>query len=245
MCSRCAATNYQAGRIAGSVEYTHEHFALEVVESLTGTNRVYRDEALRRAYGKKRSVADAAVDYGDAWVVVEVSTKGFQLKTAAGVSEQALAQDLDNIVAKARQVHATVKNLRADQKALTGRHRAVRVRKFYPVVVVTSRFAGNPITFTMLRARLREASVLQAGDCAPLEVLDIEDLLATQGACESYGYSLLDLLAAKAEIEPPTVPMKDFLHHKLGHSAPYPAVVQRSWEQWMNTAIHQLRQASG
>ena len=234
----------QAGRIAGSVEHSHEHFALEVVESITGTNRVYRDDALRRAYGKRRSVADAAVDYGDSWVVVEVATKGFQLKTAAGVSEDALGQDLDNIVSKARQVHATIRNLRANEKPLTGRQRAVRARRFYPVVVVTSRFAGNPITLSMLRARLRVAEVLQAGDCSPLEVFDIEDLLALQGACEHYGYSLRDLLAAKAEIERPLVAMKDFLANKLGHNAPYPAIVEWSWQEWMNTAIAQLRQAA-
>lgn len=232
----------EASRVAGAVEHTHEHFVLEAIESLTGTNRVYRDEALRRAYGKKKSVADAAIDYGDSWVVVEVSTRGFQLKTAAGVSEDALAQDLDNIVTKARQVQATIKNLRADQRSLTGR-RAVRGRTFHPVVVVTSRFAGNPITLTMLRARLAAAEVLQAQDCAPLEVLDLEDLIAVLGTCERYGQSLRDLLAAKARIERPLVSMKEFLENTLGHAAPHPEIVKRSWREWMNTAVDELRQA--
>lgn len=231
------------GRVAGSVEHTHEHYALEVVEDLVGTQRIYRDDALRRAYGTKGRVADAAVDYGMSWVAIEVTTRGFQLKTAAGVSEDSLAQDIDDIVRKARQAEATIDNLRRDEAALTGRPPAEGTRMFYPVVVVTSRFAGNPITFTMLRERLRRDGVLQADDCAPLEVLQFEDLLAMEGASEKHGYGFLDMLAEKVAIERPLVPMLEFLAHKLGHSVPLPGRVESSWKEWMDTAINRLREA--
>jgi hypothetical protein len=91
-------------KVAASVQHTHEHYALEVIEDLVGHTRLYRDDALRRAFGRQRKVADAAIDYGNTWVVVEVTTEGFQLKTAAGISEDALAQDIDDIVRKATQV---------------------------------------------------------------------------------------------------------------------------------------------
>lgn len=228
------------GKVAGSVEHTHEHFALEVIEELVGTQRTYRDDALRRAYGSKGKVADAAIDYGTSWVVVEVTTRGFQLKTAAGISEDSLAQDIDDIVRKARQAEATINNLRRDEAALTGQSHAGGPRTFYPVVVVASRFAGNPITFTMLRERLKRDGVLQADDCAPLEVLQFEDLLAMEGASEKHGYAFLDMLAEKVAIERPLVPMLEYLAHKLGHSVPLPNRVNRSWKEWMGTAIDRL-----
>lgn len=232
-----------AGKVAASVEHTYETFALEVIEGVVGVQRLYRDDALRRAYGSKGKVADAAVDYGTSWVVVEVTTPGFQLKTAAGISEDSLAQDIDDIVRKARQTEATIDNLRRDEAALTGRLPGSSRRTFYPVVVVASRFAGNPITFTMLRERLKRDGVLQANDCAPLEVLRLEDLLAMEGVSEKYGHGLLDLLAEKSSIERPLVPMLDFLAHKLGRSVPLPGRVERTWGEWMGTAIDGLRAA--
>jgi hypothetical protein len=235
----------KASRIAGSVEHTYEHFALEAIGEMVGTKRMYRDDDLRRAYGKKGKVADAAIDYGTSWVVVEVTTPGFRLKTLAGVSPDSLAQDIDDIVNKARQAEATIDNLRRDEAALTGYPAVQGRRRFYPVVVIASRFAGNPITFTMLRERLKQSGVLQANDCAPLEVLQFEDLLAMEGATEKYGFAFLDMLAEKARIERPLVPMLEFLSHKFGHSVPLPDRVYRSWKGWMDTAIERLREASG
>lgn len=228
-------------RVSASVEHTYEVYALETIEAQTGQKRLYRDDDLRRAYGRRGKVADAAVDYGHSWVVIEVTTRSFQLATAAGVSEDALEQDLDDIVEKAKQVQATIDNIRRDERALTGHRPTVGTRRFHPVVVVTSRFAGNPITFTMLRERLRVAGVLQESDCAPLEVFELEDLHALEGACEQYGASFLGLLAEKAAIERPLVPMREFLNNKYGKNAPYPERIDRSWKQWMDTAIGALR----
>ncbi len=234
----------EISRVSGSIEHAYEHYTLEVLEDLARPGLVYRDDAIRRAYGKKSSVADAAFAYGPAWVVVEVSARGFQLKTAAGVSEEALTQDLDHVIRKARQAEATIDNIRRDEKALTGATTPLGARRFFPVVVVASRFAGNPITFTMLNARLRATGVLQAADCAPLEVFELEDLLAVEGACERHGYSFLDLLAEKSSVERPLVPMREFLAHKLGQPAPVPTRVDRAWPEWLNTAIRLLREGA-
>lgn len=228
-------------KVAGSVQHAYEHYAVEVLEAVAGSERVYRDDALRVAYGKKGRVADAAVEFGSSWIVAEVTASGFQLKTAAGVSEETLGTDLDHLVEKARQLEATVDNLRRDAAALTGRSSTCQPRRFYPVVVVASRFAGNPITFKMLRARLREANVLQGPDCAPLEVLELEDLLTAEGVCEHHGVSLLDLLAEKSRIQAPLVSLREYLLHRLGGRVPYPSRVERSWQEWIGTAIRALR----
>lgn len=166
------------------------------------------------------------------------------MKTAAGVSEKALAQDLDHVIRKARQAEATIDNIRRDERALTGATTTPGARRFYPVVVVASRFAGNPITFTMLRARLRATGVLRAADCAPLEVFELEDLLAVEGACEQHGYSFVDLLAEKSSIERPLVSMREFLAYKLGQPAPVPARVERAWPEWLNTAVRLLHEGT-
>lgn len=271
----------RADRISGSVEHAYEHFALEAVEGIVGGEHVYRDDDLRRAFGKRGRVADAAVRLGSSWLVVEVTARGFQLRTAAGSSEDALSRDLDYVVEKARQVEATINNLRANEAALMrasmratlvdgasdtshvtseevlevesilpsgsesgpdSDRNAPRRWRFHPVVVIASRFAGNPITFTMLHARLAAAGVLQSDDCAPLEVFELEDLLALEGACENDGCDLLDTLTHKASVSRPLIPMKDYLSQLLDEPASYPDRVDRAWPSWMDTAIHELRE---
>lgn len=231
----------RAATVSASVELTHEVFSLEVIEDLVGAQRMFRQDVLRHAYGRRSKVADAAIDYGSAWVVIEVTTAGFQLKTAAGISAESLEQDIDDIVRKARQVEATIDNIRRDEVSLAGRSAPVGIRRFHPVVVVAARFAGNPLTFTLLRERLKREGVLQGGDCAPLEVLQLDDLLAMEGANEKYGSGFLGLLSEKAADEGPLVPMIEFLADKFSTNAPLPERIDRSWKSWMETAIERLR----
>jgi hypothetical protein len=93
----------------------------------------------------------------------------------------------------------------------------------------------------MLRERIKRDGVLQGDDCAPLEVLGLDDLLAMEGACEKHGCGFLALLAEKAAIERPLVPMMEFLANKLRRNAPFPKRVQGAWKAWLDTALGRLR----
>lgn len=184
-------------RVEGCYAHVSEAYALEVLSAATpsaGVTRMYGEQALRDAYGRNRQVVDAAIDHGDEWVAVEITTSRPQRGTVSGHSDDAVSADLDKLVAKAAQLESTIAALRADQSALTGAA-AVPNQRFRPVLVVADGFPVNPISLTLLRGRLQAAGVLQQPDTAPLEVLDLEELEMVEHLATSGGPSLRDLLA--------------------------------------------------
>jgi len=107
-------------------DYT-EIYAQQAFESLTGTvgvKRVFSDRDLKRTF-KGKKVADVVIDYGDAWVVVEVTTSQAARSTVNGASVDGLAQDIKTILREAEQVSATINHIRRKPEALTGSRRKV------------------------------------------------------------------------------------------------------------------------
>jgi len=230
-----------AGRVHGCVNHLYEEFARETLAGITGSDRLYTEDDLKVAYGSSLSVADAAADYGHAWVVADVTTTGFKLTTAAGNSAESVSRDLDNVVTKARQIESTINSIRADEKRLTKKEQLRGRRRFYPVLIIATRFAASPVTMTMLRERLAEAGVLQAEDVEQLEVMELQDLLAIEGAVEVEGLDMLAILTEKATASMAMMSIRHFLRVKLGHNAPYPRRIQDRWETWFQPAIAELR----
>jgi hypothetical protein len=229
----------KARKVRQCVDHCYETYALESLAAIAGP-RLYREDDLRRAFGKRSSVADGAIDYGHAWVVVDVTTSGFQLLTAAGRSAAAVAQDLEDVVEKAKQVQATIDNIRADEAKLTGRPQAFPRRMFYPVVIVATRFAASPVTMTILRDRLIEAEVLQGEDVAPLEVMELEDLHAIETTVLTGGHSMLALLNEKSSAPMAMMAMREFLLEKFGGNVPHPAHVMDGSRTWVEHIFAQL-----
>lgn len=228
-------------KVKQALDLAYEQFARETLAGITGQARLYSEDVLRSAYGIKKKVADAAADYGYAWVVVDITTTGFKLPTAAGNNAESVARDLDHVVEKARQIQATIDGLRADETKLTKAAIFPGRRTFYPVLVIATRFATSPITMTILRERLAETRVLQDDDIAPLEVMELEDLLALEGAVERHGLDMAGVLARKATASMALMSMRHFLGEELGHSAPHPARVEDQWQTWFESALEQLR----
>lgn len=246
---RCLAggsreTKAHVERVKIAAHHAHEQFAEEMLQDVAGITRLYDEDALRAAYGRKSQVADVAVDYGHSWVVAEVTTTGFQDLTAAGTSPIAVTEDLDKAVRKARQLQATITNLRRNTNKLTRDGRTDRVRVFYPVLVVTTRFPASPITMTMLWERLREENLLQGDDVAPLEVMELNDLCAAVGAVE-HGHSLAALLEGKRGSPMSRMSMRDYLHEKLRGSVPQPRKVQDTWQKVFDPVIEAVRVTNG
>jgi hypothetical protein len=138
----------RAKHVAGCLEHLAEVYALEIVEAVVGGGpaapRVYGDAELKRAFARKgRRIADAAVDYGDAWVVVEVTTSRLTRESVAA-SREALSKDVDKLVKKVEQIDHTVAALRAEERKLTG-VRPAPVRRFHPLLVVADGFPVNPM----------------------------------------------------------------------------------------------------
>jgi hypothetical protein len=177
-----------------SYAYLTEAYVHEVLAAAVPSSRLYGEAAIQMAYGTKRKNADAAVDYGDAWVVVEITTSRPQRGTVSGQSDAAVVADLDKLLAKATQLDATIASIRTDASRLTGA-RAYPHPRFYPVLIMAEGFPVNPISVTLLRERLAAAGVLQQPDTAQLEVLDLEELEMVESIqISGGGPSLLDLL---------------------------------------------------
>lgn len=179
-------------------EYSERHIG-EVFQSITGhfqAQRVYLDKHLKKAY-RGSSVADVAVDYGDAWVVVEVTTTPPQRHTVNASSITGLERDVEMIIAEAGQVSETINHLRSHPARLTGRP-GMRVKEFFPVIVLAEGFPINFIVMGIVRDELSRRGILQEPGIALVELMTLGDLDVIEAMAEHRGSTLPDLLRAKA-----------------------------------------------
>ena len=88
-------------------------------------------------------VADHAVDYGDSWVVAEITTSVLRRESIAGISDEDVEKDFDKFGAKVEQIDSTINQLRTDSQRLTGHAANTRVMTFYPVLVLAEGFPGE------------------------------------------------------------------------------------------------------
>ncbi len=229
-------------RVRGSYAHLFEHHVTSLVDDIVGTGslqRVYREDDLRNAFGRRHQVADVAVDYGSAWIVLDATTAGVQLRTFAGVADESVEQDIQSIVRKARQLDTTINFLRERQEALTG-HRFAGRQRFHPVVVVAGAAVGGPIFMTLLREALTAAGFLHGEDVAALEILEVEDLHIAAAVAEAGGPSLADLLQGKEHSALRDMSLKDYVLLDLGLHPERPKRIQSAWPAWLQTAITQL-----
>ncbi|WP_406277321.1 hypothetical protein [Embleya sp. NBC_00896] len=142
----------------GCLRHLTEVAVTEVLSAIAGTGtarRMYGDAELRAAFpGQGQKITDAAIDYGDAWVLVEVTAVRLRQNSVNAASEQAQIDDMDKLVKKARQIDATIRALKNRENRLTGVKPAHR-KTFYPVLVMAEGFPANPVTLTVLRERVR------------------------------------------------------------------------------------------
>jgi hypothetical protein len=108
---RNAGRHRDAARAEGYMRTLSERYALSVlataVDSPAGPRRIYDERTLKNAFTRGTPglrIADAAIDYGDAWVVVEVTTSTLTRRSTAGVSDQDVLNDIDKLVGKVEQI---------------------------------------------------------------------------------------------------------------------------------------------
>jgi len=145
----------------------------------------------------KVSVCDMAIDYGWAWVCIEVVSGRLTQKSLAGGTATDFDQDVAKLVEKkVKQLDATIRHLDRDEQKLTGRPRTPG-RRIFPVVLVAHDFPVNPITMSELHERVARASLLQGAHLGRLEIIDLDELEQIEALHESGGASLARLLADK------------------------------------------------
>ncbi len=234
-----------AARFETNFRKITELHGLEILTSIaaTGGQRLYTEQELMSAYAAHGvKLADSALDYGDAWVVVEISTRQLTRSTAAGVSYDALGQDLDVLLEKAKQLDSTIERLRSDEKRLTGEAPAVP-RQFYPVLVATEGFPVNPITLTQLWARVRDAGLLVGQDVAPLQVVDLFELEIVEAVQEGGGPSLRALLAEKPNAGLAKASLRDYMVVERRLQPGRSARVERLWLEPFDDLLRALGDA--
>jgi hypothetical protein len=176
-----------------------ERYVHEVFESMTGPpmpRRIYGEAALQAAYGSTKT-ADMAIDYGDCWLVAEVTTRQATRDTVNAASVDGLVRDRDAIIAKSEQIAATIENIRGDEQPLTG-HRRSHTVTFYPLIVLTEGFPSNPVMSSLIRDELRRRAIFAGAGIAALEVVDIVELDMIEGVVERGGPPLPEILRMKA-----------------------------------------------
>jgi hypothetical protein len=234
----------RASRIRGCVQHLAEVYALELLAAVAAGGpaapRVFDDAALQRAFARPgRRIADAAVDYGDAWVVVEVTTSKLKRESVAAAAD-ALSDDLDKLVEEAEQIDSTIAALRSEEPALTGAP-AVSARRFYPLLVVAEGFPVNVISTELLRQRVRRRGLLTGTDVAALEVVDTVELAMLQALAEQGGPSMRDVLASKEKAVFYRASVRDYLLRESSHQPGRAARISELMRKTFGIAVDALQ----
>jgi hypothetical protein len=184
--------------------------ALDGIGRLAGS-RLYSADAIQTAFGTADRNADAAIEYADAWVVVEIGTHRLTRQTVVATTPEGLELDLKiGIDDKAAQLDATIRDLILDESRLTG-HPARGRRRYVAVLVLTEGFPVNPLTTTAIQERVTKAGIFKDPRIGGLHVIDQEELDMAEAIAEEDGPSLLELLESHERSNLSRSAFKDWL----------------------------------
>jgi hypothetical protein len=205
-----AGRKKDAARAEGWFRHICELDALDGIAALAGS-RLFVEAQIQAAFGGGVQNADAAIDYPDAWLVIEIGTRQLSRATVVATTPEGLEADLKRgIDEKAIQLDATIRELITDESRLTAQAARPR-RRYVAVLVLTEGFPVNPLTTTAIKERLKAAGLLADPRIGPLHVLDQEELDMAEASSEDGGPSLLQLLEEHERSAFATSAFKDWL----------------------------------
>jgi hypothetical protein len=200
--------------IAATYQDMCEHDALEGLRNIAVCEGMafYSEGELRAAYGRSRTrIADAAIDTGDGWIVVEVSSRRLTRPTVIDADAEALRIDLDRgIRQKFLQVDSIVSRLIEDETKLTGVAARAR-RRFTRVLVVADGFPVNPLTYEAIQKSIPLSSTGADPRVGPGHVIDQEELDIAESISEHHQGTLPSLLEQHEHSNLMRAAFKDFL----------------------------------
>jgi hypothetical protein len=200
-----------ADRAEGWFRHLCELDARESLAAIAGPSRYYGEEAIQAAFGTTTPNSDAAIEYPNGWVVIEISTRQLQRATVVASDPAALEADLNAAIdEKVSQVDQTIKDLIADESRLTEAP-AIPRRRYIAVVVLAEGFPVNPMTMTAIKERLAAAGRLADARIGQLHVLDQEELDMAEAIVEEGGASLFQLLEEHEQSSLSISAFKDWL----------------------------------
>lgn len=201
----------------GQVVERHVRDGVEAMAAqlVGGARRIWDDDDQQAAWGKrskKEKACDLLIDYGWAWVCIEVVSGRLTQKSVARGSGGDFDQDVDKLVEdKLEQLDATIRNLRDREAELTGRA-PMPGKRFFPVVLAGYGFPANPITMSVIQQRTAAAGLLQGPDVGAVEILDFDTLEQVEAVAEQGGPSFADLLAGKQTANLRLASLDQYMH---------------------------------
>lgn len=200
-------------QVRNAWSFITEQYGQEVLESIAPAaagQRVWREAEIQAAYGTQRQRnADAVIEYSDAWVVIDFSSRMASRALAQARNVEALEEEIEILIGhKAGQLDATIAALLQDESRLTGRP-SIEGRRFHPVVVVHSKWPVNPVTYELARLKAQDERHLQGPTVAPLTILTIEELEIVEAVQERGGPDFASLLQRHSQGSLHRTGMKD------------------------------------
>jgi hypothetical protein len=205
---------FQFRSFHGRVVERHVRDGVEAIAAAlpTGERRVWYEENQREAWGPEGKACDILIDYGWAWVCVEVVSSRLTQKSIAQGTGVDFDRDVDRLVEdKLKQLDASIRNLREREATLTGRP-PMSSKRFFPIVLAGYGFPANPMTMSVIQQRTAAAGLLQGPDVGAVEVLDFDTLEQVEGAAQEGGPTLADLLADKQTASLRLASLDQYMH---------------------------------
>ena len=182
-----------------------------------GSAVIFDEDDIQATYGRrgfKPKAADIAIDYGDAWLVVEIVTRNLQVGTRIRGELACLESDIEfGVLDKVPQVAETVRLLLEDEERLTGRSAPVS-RTIVPVVLIGEAFPLEPTGWGYIRSKLGGFEVLSDPRVRPLCLLDVDDFDYLEAMVEA-GQSPVELLIGWKESDLHGVPFRKYARDKF------------------------------
>jgi hypothetical protein len=203
----------RAGRGPGhDLAHATESYFFEVLDSLYNSGPVRRcftdsDLQVMQPVGRR---ADAAVDFGPSWAVLEVTARrplrAMLHGQVVGLDEQMgiVLEELDQVAATARALQER-RHLLLDEPASAG---PIRI---HPVVVFTEGFPTNPLTVNEVRRRADEAGLFSGLNTSAIEIIDLVELEMVESIADAGGPSFPEILEAKARSNFAADSLRNFL----------------------------------
>lgn len=233
----------QRKRDEHSMAMTSEACAFEVLESVYEPrspllSRRLFNEAELKALAPTARGADAAVDFGSSFAVIEITARRVPRAVVHGKSTAALDELFEMVLDELEQVAGTATALQSERHQLTGVPAAGGVR-VYPIVLMVEGFPTNPITLSEIRATARNRGIFEGMPIAPIEIIDLVELDMVEAVTEAGGPSLPELLDAKENSNFRYDSLRNYLHSRAdldlriskrvndGVSGPFERLIER------------------
>jgi hypothetical protein len=197
-----------------AVEMFAEDALRPIAPPVFGGVSFYTEEDFEEAYGTKKR-CDAAVDFGDCVMLVEVVSGGLSLPTRIEGERAKFEGDTKRLVTlKCEQLHEAANAVLDNVAALTGAVAPPGLRVL-PVLLVGGGYPMSPFTMSYIEEELAARGFLKSPRIDSLCIIDLGELEMLEGLAER-GPSPVDVLRGWKTSGIGDVPLRNFVIAKWG-----------------------------